>query len=238
MTSTAPDLDVVELDPRARTVQARVSDPENDPRLDDRDPKRFKLIYNGVGAVVNLSNQTLGLLIDASVRRNLRPQARPAAPAVLGPGGAHRRDGGVHLSLREPGHAEPTRPGVQHQRGGVAAQPVCRRPVAVDAGVGRRKLDSRRSSVRCSSRGARAGSRWGRVTRSPSSTGCPTRSTTSRCRPAGRASSPRRTGTPSACTSRGRPCSATSWRGTSWWRRRGRRTCAATRRARSTVGRG
>jgi hypothetical protein len=69
VTTAAPDLDVVEVDARARTLQARGPDEENDPRLDDRDPKRFKLIYNGFGAVVNFSNLTLGLLVDASVRR-------------------------------------------------------------------------------------------------------------------------------------------------------------------------
>ncbi len=69
VTTAAPDLDVVEVDPRARTLQTRGPDEENDPRLDDRDPKRYKLIYNGFGALLNLSNLTLGLLVDASVRR-------------------------------------------------------------------------------------------------------------------------------------------------------------------------
>jgi len=50
-------LSAVELDPRQRLTESAVGslDPADDPRIDDRVPKRWRLIYDGFGALLDLS---------------------------------------------------------------------------------------------------------------------------------------------------------------------------------------
>jgi hypothetical protein len=58
----------ITIDPRARTSE-RYPDRNDDPRLDNRTPPRFKLIYNGLGALFNFQSLQLDALLDFSLRR-------------------------------------------------------------------------------------------------------------------------------------------------------------------------
>ncbi|HXJ20627.1 MAG TPA: hypothetical protein VMT03_10365 [Polyangia bacterium] len=53
-------LKAVEIDPRERLVQSAVGSlrPSDDPRYDDRKPLRWRLLYEGFGALLNVSNFT------------------------------------------------------------------------------------------------------------------------------------------------------------------------------------
>jgi hypothetical protein len=59
----------VEIDPRRRLHESGRSASSDDPRFDNRDPPRFKFLYNGFGALLNFSDLSLGLLWDFSFRR-------------------------------------------------------------------------------------------------------------------------------------------------------------------------
>ena len=50
----------VEIDPRARLIETAVGSlhPSDDPRYDDRDPQRWRLIYEGFGALLNVTALT------------------------------------------------------------------------------------------------------------------------------------------------------------------------------------
>jgi|GEM_PF-1337264 len=65
-------LSSVELDPRHRLTESAVGslDPADDPRLDDRVPKRWRLIYDGFGALLDVS--ALQLAFAGAV--TLKPQ--------------------------------------------------------------------------------------------------------------------------------------------------------------------
>ena len=58
----------VEIDPGRRLVQTDL-DGENDPRFNDRTPPRWKLLYSGIGVVVNVSDFSVGLLLNLLVKR-------------------------------------------------------------------------------------------------------------------------------------------------------------------------
>ncbi|HEX3695877.1 MAG TPA: hypothetical protein VH374_10840 [Polyangia bacterium] len=50
-------LDSVQIDPRGRLVETAIGDlrPSDDPRTDDRDPRRWRLIYSGFGGLLNIT---------------------------------------------------------------------------------------------------------------------------------------------------------------------------------------
>ncbi|MEA2701040.1 MAG: hypothetical protein QOI66_5311, partial [Myxococcales bacterium] len=54
-------LSAVEIDPRARLVESAVGDlrPSDDPRYDNRDPQRWRLLYSGFGGLLNITRLSL-----------------------------------------------------------------------------------------------------------------------------------------------------------------------------------
>ncbi len=50
----------VEIDPRARLVETALGSlrPSDDPRYDNRDPQRWRLLYEGFGALLNITALT------------------------------------------------------------------------------------------------------------------------------------------------------------------------------------
>jgi len=89
----------VELDPRRRLIESplgslRASD---DPRMDNRDPPRVRLLYSGFGALLNVSNLTANFLALFTLKRQheLRNQislfAAHSETTQIGVGGVYAR---------------------------------------------------------------------------------------------------------------------------------------------------
>jgi hypothetical protein len=69
LVSDAGSLDSVQIDPHARLSETALPGTLVDPRFDDRDPPRWKFLYNNFGALVNLSDFSLVLAADFSFKR-------------------------------------------------------------------------------------------------------------------------------------------------------------------------
>jgi hypothetical protein len=73
-------LSSVEIDPRHRLVESTLSSPslrsDDDPRVDNRNPRRWRLLYEGAGALLNLSQSTLNFAVSmlAKPQYDLRRQ--------------------------------------------------------------------------------------------------------------------------------------------------------------------
>ncbi len=90
-------LKAVEIDPRERLVQASVGSlrPSDDPRYDDRRPRRWRLLYEGFGALLNISeltaNFTAAFLLKPQhdLRHEILLTAYHSEATEIGVGGAY-----------------------------------------------------------------------------------------------------------------------------------------------------
>ena len=119
----------VEIDPRHRLVENAVGslDVSDDPLTDNRSPKRWRLIYSGFGALLDVTalQASFAAAVTAKPQHDLRQFVAAAGrPFGLDNGGRQRR---VRAPVRPPGGPQP--PDVRHRRGSIGglAQSVVRR---------------------------------------------------------------------------------------------------------------
>ena len=87
----------VEIDPRARLIETAVGSlrPSDDPRYDDREPQRWRLIYEGFGALLNVTSLTASfeaafvLKPQHDLRHAILLRAYHTESASIGVGASH-----------------------------------------------------------------------------------------------------------------------------------------------------